>query len=60
MLFGALRGGAESYLLDIDANGAPAPAIRRLLRGEASASAGIARQALSFFGMASNATTTPR
>jgi DNA-binding NarL/FixJ family response regulator len=54
MLFGALRGGAESFLLDLDANEAPAPAIRRLLRGEASASAGIARQVLSFFGVASS------
>lgn len=53
MLFGALRGGAESYLLDIDAGEAPAPAIRRLLRGEASVSPGIARQALSFFGVSS-------
>ena len=59
MLFGALRAGAESYLLDIDANEAPAPGIRRLLRGEASASAGIARQALAFFGVQSPVTSAP-
>jgi len=59
MLFAALRSGAESYLLDIDANEAPAPAIRRLLRGEASAAAGVARQGLSFFGVSNTAVSTP-
>jgi DNA-binding NarL/FixJ family response regulator len=59
MLFGALRSGAQSYLLDIDANAAPAPAIRRLLRGEASASAGIARQVLTFFGVPMTAASAP-
>jgi DNA-binding NarL/FixJ family response regulator len=59
MLFGALRSGAQSYLLDIDANEAPAPAVRRLMRGEASVSAGVARQALSFFGVAATPASTP-
>jgi len=59
MLFGALRGGAQSYLSDIDANDAPAPAIRRLLRGEAHVSPALARQALSFFGIANGSASTP-
>jgi DNA-binding NarL/FixJ family response regulator len=58
LLFGALRGGAVSYMLDIDAGEAPAPAIRRLLRGEAMVAPGIARQALAFFGVTNIAGTT--
>jgi DNA-binding NarL/FixJ family response regulator len=51
LLFAALRTGADGYLLEADASSSPAPAIGRLLRGEAAANAAVARQALSFFGV---------
>jgi DNA-binding NarL/FixJ family response regulator len=55
-LWPALRAGADSYILDADASTAPAPVVARLLRGEAAASAALARQLLAFFGEA-NAVT---
>jgi DNA-binding NarL/FixJ family response regulator len=53
LLFSAVRAGADSHLRERDAS-APAPAIGRLLRGEATASALVARQALAFFGLQSS------
>jgi DNA-binding NarL/FixJ family response regulator len=50
LLFSAVRAGADSHLRERDA-AQPAPAIHRLLRGEASASPLVARQALAFFGL---------
>lgn len=57
-LWPALRAGADSYVLESDASAAPAPAVGRLLRGEATASTALARQLLAFFGEA-NAATAP-
>jgi len=59
LLFGALRAGGDSWVLDEDASAQPAPPLYRLLRGEAAASATVARQALSFFGVPFAATNMP-
>lgn len=51
MLFGALRSGGDSWVVEQEASSAPTAALYRVLRGEAAGCATVARQALSFFGI---------
>lgn len=59
MLFGALRAGGDSWLVDEEASAEPTAALYRLLRGEAAGCPTVARQALSFFGVPFAATDMP-
>jgi DNA-binding NarL/FixJ family response regulator len=58
-LWPALRTGADSYVLEVEASAAPVPVAGRVLRGEATASPALARQLLAFFGEANAAAAAP-